>query len=116
MIGFIGCGSMGGALARAAAKAVPAADILLTNRTRGKAERLAEELGVQVSDNETAARRCRFRFREVFRIIWMLFLKLCRDSRRRVLRCFKTLRRCLRACCSGGALPTGSAVWGCWYL
>lgn len=62
MIGFIGCGSMGGALARAAAKAVPAADILLTNRTRGKAERLAEELGVQVSDNETAARRCRFLF------------------------------------------------------
>ena len=62
MIGFIGCGSMGGALARAAAKAVPPADLLLSSRTRARAERLAEELGARVSDNETIASTCRYLF------------------------------------------------------
>ena len=62
MIGFIGCGSMGGALARAAAKAAPPAEILLSNRTRRKAEALAAELGAQAADNETIAARCRYIF------------------------------------------------------
>ena len=62
MIGFIGCGNMGGALARAAAKAVPPADILLANRTPEKARALAEELGARWADNETVARESRFLF------------------------------------------------------
>lgn len=46
--GFIGCGNMGAALARAAAKVVPGEDILLANRTAAKAEALARELGENV--------------------------------------------------------------------
>lgn len=57
-IGFIGTGNMGGALARAAAKGAAGAPIYLANRSREKAERLARELGCQVSDNETVARDC----------------------------------------------------------
>lgn len=38
---FIGTGNMGGALARAAAKSLPGAEILLSNRTPAKAEALA---------------------------------------------------------------------------
>lgn len=55
-IGFLGCGNMGGALARAAAKQTK--HIMLSNRTAAKAEALAGELGVQVTDNETLARDC----------------------------------------------------------
>ena len=40
---FIGTGNMGGALARAARQAVPGQNILLANRTREKAERLAAD-------------------------------------------------------------------------
>ena len=53
--GFIGCGNMGGAVARALAKTTR--DILVTDRT-GKAAALAAELGIRYGDNETAAREC----------------------------------------------------------
>ena len=54
---FIGCGNMGGALARAAAKKISAKDILLCNRSPEKAEKLAEELGAEkVSSGEAAAK------------------------------------------------------------
>ena len=57
--GFIGTGNMGGALARAAAKAVEdRRDLVFANRSRIKAEALANELGASVSDNETVARTC----------------------------------------------------------
>ena len=57
--GFIGTGNMGGALAKAAAKAVEAPDrILLANRSPEKAARLAAEIGAAVADNETIAREC----------------------------------------------------------
>ena len=49
-IGFIGTGNMGGALARAAAKN-PANCVILSNRSREKAEKLADELGAVASDN-----------------------------------------------------------------
>ncbi|MBR3257608.1 MAG: pyrroline-5-carboxylate reductase [Eggerthellaceae bacterium] len=45
--GFIGVGNMGGALARACAKAGGDTQILLSNRTAAKAEALAAELGAQ---------------------------------------------------------------------
>lgn len=57
-IGFIGTGTMGSAVARAAVKGAPEASILLSNRTPAKAEALAKDLGVQASDNETVARTC----------------------------------------------------------
>ena len=55
--GFIGTGSMGGAVAKAAAKAVGGGNLFLANRTPAKAEALAAELGGQACDNETAARQ-----------------------------------------------------------
>jgi len=58
MIGFIGCGNMGGALAQAAAKALDPSYILLSNRTPQKAAELAAQLGAKASDNETIARTC----------------------------------------------------------
>ena len=51
--GFIGTGNMGGALARAVCKTIPAGDVLLANRTPAKAEALAAELGCRTADNHT---------------------------------------------------------------
>ena len=39
--GFIGCGNMGGAVARAVCKGAGAGDVLLANRTPAKAQALA---------------------------------------------------------------------------
>ena len=50
--GFIGCGNMGGAIAKALRLATD--DIVLTDRS-GKGRVLAENLGVQYADAETAA-------------------------------------------------------------
>ena len=55
VFGFIGVGNMGGALARAAAKKISGPSLLLANRSPEKAQRLAAELGGQVSDNATIA-------------------------------------------------------------
>ena len=56
--GFIGCGNMGGALARAAAKAVGGKNLRLADADPAKAESLAKELGAQVSTNESIAKTC----------------------------------------------------------
>ncbi|MBE6918666.1 MAG: pyrroline-5-carboxylate reductase [Ruminococcaceae bacterium] len=61
-IGFIGTGHMGGALARAAAKAVSPGSIYLANRTAGKAQALAEELGAVAADNDSIAVECDYIF------------------------------------------------------
>lgn len=57
-IGFIGCGNMGGAIARAVCKAAAPARLLLANRTPAKAEALAQELGGRPATNEAVAREC----------------------------------------------------------
>ena len=54
---FIGVGNMGGALARAACRAVGADQVVLANRTRSKAEKLAAELGCAVAKNNREAVR-----------------------------------------------------------
>ncbi len=54
-IGFIGCGNMGGALARAVCRTTAPASVLLANRTPAKAEALAAELGCRTGSNEDAA-------------------------------------------------------------
>lgn len=54
--GFIGCGNMGGAIAKALAKTT--SDFMITDRS-GKAKALADTLGCAYGDNETAARQCR---------------------------------------------------------
>ena len=52
---FIGVGNMGGALARAAVRAVGPDQVVLFNRTRAKAEALADELGCGVVDSAADA-------------------------------------------------------------
>lgn len=59
--GFIGCGNMGSAIARAVCKAVEPGNVILANRTREKAEKLAQEIGCHVGTNEEAA-KCDFIF------------------------------------------------------
>ena len=53
--GFIGCGNMGGAIARALSKSTT--DILICDRS-GKAKALAQELGITYSDPQTIVRTC----------------------------------------------------------
>ncbi len=53
--GFIGCGNMGGAIARSLSRRTK--DILLTDRS-GKGQALAEELGVGYADPVTLAESC----------------------------------------------------------
>lgn len=60
--GFIGTGNMGGALARAAAKAMPADNIILANRRAEKAEKLAQELGCVAAAVTAVAEKCYFIF------------------------------------------------------
>ena len=48
---FIGTGNMGAALARAACRGISPDQVILTNRTREKAEALARELGCRVAEN-----------------------------------------------------------------
>ena len=52
---FIGVGNMGGALARAACRAIGADQVALYNRTPSKAEALAAELGCEVLDSAADA-------------------------------------------------------------
>ena len=54
--GFIGCGNMGGALIRAAAKSTK--DIMIADFDNQKAILLADELGLTVGDNKTIATQC----------------------------------------------------------
>lgn len=60
-VGFIGTGNMGGALARAAAKAIPAKDIYLYDRFAEKAEALAVQLGCCATDLSGVA-KCNYIF------------------------------------------------------
>ena len=55
-VGFLGCGNMGAALAKAAAKQTD--DILLANRTPAKAEALAQALDVKAAGNREVAQSC----------------------------------------------------------
>ncbi len=58
--GFIGTGSMGGALAQAVCAGAGADRVILANRSPEKAERLAAKLGCAVGGNEKIARAAKF--------------------------------------------------------
>jgi len=60
--GFIGTGNMGGALAAAAAKTLPADQIFLTNKTAAKAQALAERLGAACTSTAHIAQHCGYLF------------------------------------------------------
>ena len=53
--GIIGCGNMGGAIARGVVKAAGGQQVLLANKTMAKAEKLAKELSCTVGSNEDVA-------------------------------------------------------------
>ena len=57
-IGFLGCGNMGGAIARAVCKATEPENVFLANRTAAKAETLAAELGCQTATNAEVVGDC----------------------------------------------------------
>ena len=57
-IGFLGCGNMGGAIARAVCKAVDPKKVFLANRTAAKAQALAKELGCKTATNAEVAGGC----------------------------------------------------------
>ena len=61
-IGFIGAGNMGGALARAAAKAIAPGNIFLADQLAEKAAALAAELGCNTCAAEDAAGNCDYIF------------------------------------------------------
>ena len=59
--GLIGCGNMGGALAKAAAQVLPKEEMLLANRTPAKAQALAVQLGgCAVGQNADVAARAQY--------------------------------------------------------
>lgn len=60
-IGFIGCGNMGGALARAICR-VSEALVYISDHNSQKAEAFAKETGATVSNNEAIAEGCDFVF------------------------------------------------------
>lgn len=62
MFSFIGTGNMGGALAKAARKKLGGEEILLSNRTSAKAEKLAEELDCRCGTTADAAAEGRYIF------------------------------------------------------
>ena len=60
LLGFIGCGNMGGALVRAAAKAVDGKEIAVCDYDLKKAEAVAKECGANVLSASELAKNCRF--------------------------------------------------------
>ena len=62
VFGFIGTGNMGGALARAAAKAMAPENIILADRDTAAAESLAKELGCKTATSAEAAAKADFLF------------------------------------------------------
>ncbi len=62
LLGFIGVGNMGGALARAAAVSTTPKKIVVSNRTPEKAADLAAELGCAAADPKTVAAASRYIF------------------------------------------------------
>lgn len=57
-IGFIGCGNMGRAMARAVRVSGPETELFFANRSPEKAETLAAELAGQVQTNQWVAQNC----------------------------------------------------------
>ena len=60
--GFIGCGNMGGALAGAAAKAVPADEILVSDRDGAKTAAFSAQTGASVGSAAQVAEECGYIF------------------------------------------------------
>ncbi len=62
LIGFIGCGNMGGALASAVCKNVGKEYIYVSGKNQDKLSETAQKLGVVKSTNEEIVKKCKFVF------------------------------------------------------
>ena len=60
--GFLGCGNMGGSLARAVCKAAGPAEVVLSDKAAVKAQLLAEELKCTYADNRIVAETAKYIF------------------------------------------------------
>lgn len=60
-VGFIGCGNMGGALARAVSK-VLTTEVYIYDYNKEKSEVFAKEIGAKISDSISISRECDFIF------------------------------------------------------
>ena len=60
--GFIGTGNMGGAIAEAVARSENPKNIIISNRSREKAEILAEKIGCVIGDNNDVAGKAKYIF------------------------------------------------------
>lgn len=60
--GFIGCGNMGGALARAAAKSIGGENIFLSDADEKKTAALSKEIGANAGSNKEIAAECKYIF------------------------------------------------------
>lgn len=78
--GFIGCGNMGSALAKALSKTTK--DILLADHDTKKASELASDLGVSVGSNEEIAQNCE----RIFLGVKPQMMKECVDGIAHILR------------------------------
>lgn len=59
-LGFIGCGNMGGALARVAVKSLPAEKIAVCDKHEEKTRPLANDYGVKIENLQTIAKESKF--------------------------------------------------------
>ena len=104
--GFIGCGNMGGAIARALSKTTH--EIMITDRS-GKARALAEELGCEYVDPITVATSCD----RIFLAVKPQMMRQALSPLRKYLRDFKPLLITMAAgltmekidAMAGGGLP-----------
>ena len=62
MFGFIGCGNMGGALARAVSKSAEKQEIIVTDTCLEKAQQLASELSCEVGTTLSVAQNAKYIF------------------------------------------------------
>lgn len=60
-VGFIGCGNMGGAIARAISK-ISQTELYISEPNQEKAEQIASEIGCKISDGNTICETCDFVF------------------------------------------------------
>lgn len=62
IMGFIGAGNMGGALASAACRGNGAENVVICDKDTNKADSLSKKIGCAAVDNETVIRECKYIF------------------------------------------------------
>ena len=69
-VGFIGCGNMGGAIARAISK-ISQTELYISEPNQEKAKSISEEIGCKISDGSTICESCDFVFLAIKQLLQM---------------------------------------------